>query len=315
MLAQLLGMSIVGIYYYNLLSIYKPIDVINVYVKMSFWVAVIGYPLFFFGLQIGNEGEDRFCSFFKEPAHYVIVVLPACYYYFYNKQYVRFAIIFVTLILSSSSLGYIGCGLLFLLPNLTLKRVGYFTLILPVLATIFYLTYKNYPLFAMRVDDTYASVNAINNGKFKEETNLSSYALMSNLFVAKSNFADHPFGSGIGSHPYMHKTKYYAQMRAPKYLITQDLQDTNASDANSMFTRMMSEMGIMGILLIVFLVFLAYKNAFGNDIIFAQAVVVYVFLKIFRDGHYFAPEFYFFIWLLYFCIKEYQQSKKDILEQ
>jgi hypothetical protein len=313
MLAQIIGISIVGTYYYNFLSIYKTTDVIDVYVKMSFWVAVIGYPLFFFGLQIGNPGEDRFCSFFKEPAHYVIVVLPACYYYFKTKNYFRFLIIFISLILSSSSLGFIGCGLLFLLPNLTLKRLGYFAGVLPFLALSFYLLYAKYPLFQMRVDDTYESFSAIGNGKFKEETNLSSYALMSNLYVAKCNVVDHPFGSGIGSHVYMHKNTYLAKMRPPKYLIAQELQDTNATDANSMFTRVISEMGILGFVLIIVLVYLAYGAYSSQELIFAQGIVIYIFLKLFRDGHYFAPEFYFFVWLLYFSMMENKTVTQDLI--
>ena len=313
MLAQVIGITIVGTYYYNFVSLYQTSEIIDTYIKMAFWVAVIGYPLYFFGLQIGNPGEERFCSFFKEPAHYVIVVLPACYYYLKTNNYLRFAIIFVTLILSSSSLGYIGCGLLFLLPNLTLKRIGYFFVVLPILIVTFYHIYSTYPFFKMRVDDTYKSYSAVFNGKFKEETNLSSYALMSNLYVAKSNVVDHPFGSGIGSHIYMHKNVYLSKMRPPKYLVTQNLQATNSTDANSMFTRVISEMGIIGFIIIVILMYYAFGAFASNKLFFAQGIVIYLLLKLFRDGHYFAPEFYFFVWLLYFTMVEHTKSKNLLI--
>lgn len=309
MLSQIIGITIMSTYYYNLVSLFKPEELINVYLKMAFWVAVIGYPLYFFGIHIGNPGETRFYSFFKEPAHYVIVVLPACYYYYKAKKYFRFIVIFCTLILSSSSLGYLGCGLLFLLPNLTLKRIGYSIIIAPILLLTFYFIYTNFPFFRVRVDDTYESYSAIGNGKFKEETNLSSYALISNLYIAKCNVIDHPFGSGIGSHLYMHEKKYLPLTRPPKYLIAQDLQNTNAKDANSLFIRIISEMGILGLLLVIVLVYFAFSAYSSNNLFLAQGIVIYILLKLFRDGHYFAPEFFFFIWLLYFSIKEHREIK------
>ena len=309
MLSQIIGIAILGTYYYNFVSLYKPIEIINLYCKMAFWVAVIGYPLYFLGIQVGNAGDDRFYSFFKEPAHYCIVVLPACYYYFKQKNYLRFLIILSTLILSSSSLGYVGCGLLFLLPNLTLKRVGYFFAVTPVLVLSFIFVYSNYPFFKMRVQETYSNLNVINTGKFEEYTNLSSYVLISNIYIAKKNIEDHPLGSGIGSHHYMHTQKYLKLMRPPEYLVTQHKQTDNSFDANSLFTRICSEFGLIGfVFIIISLVFLArsYKH---DEMFFAQGVVIYFLLKLFRDGTYFPPEFFFFVWLFYFTYKDFISQK------
>lgn len=296
MLAQIIGIIILGSYYYNFIPLYDKEEILNVYVKLSLYAAIIGYPMYFLDI---NLNDNRLQSIFKEPAHYVIVVLPACYYFLKSKKYLSFAIIFGTLILSNSSLGYIGCGLMFIVPNISLKRLYYFVAIVPFIFGTFYYVYSEYPFFKMRVDDTYKSLNAVNTGKFEEYTNLSSYAILSNLFVTKNNITDHPFGSGIGSHTYMHKTHYFHRLKPPQYLVTQHLERTNASDANSMFVRIISEMGILGLLLIIVLLFLASK-VFDKDLFLAQGIFIYILLKLFRDGHYFAPEFYFFIWLVYY---------------
>lgn len=309
MLSQLIGITIIATYYYNFIPLYEQKEIIQVYTKLSLFVAVIGYPMWLLNINV-NDGI-RLQSIFKEPAHYVVVVIPACYYFLKSKKYVEFALLFGTLILSNSSLGYIGCALMFVVPNLSLKRLAYFVALLPFLIGTFYYVYSEYSFFKMRVDDTYESLNAINTGKFKEETNLSTYALLSNLYVAKRNIEEHPFGSGIGSHYYIHNNIYLPQMRSPEYLRAQNLQDTNATDANSMFTRTVSEMGIFGFILIVVLLIYAFKAFSSNEMFFAQGVVIYIFLKLFRDGHYFPPEFYFFIWLLFYAIKNY--NKKTIL--
>ena len=308
MLAQIIGISIIGTYYYNFIPLFDKNEIITVYAKMSLYVAAIGYPLYFLDINV-NDG--RLQSIFKEPAHFVVVVLPACYYYLKTKKYIPFSIIFGALILSNSSLGYIGCGLMFLLPNLSYRRIFYFVGILPVIIGLFYYVYTEYPFFKMRIDDTYSSINAVNSGVFKEEANLSTYAILSNIFVAKSNISDHPFGSGIGSHIYMHKSRYLHRIRTPEYLVTQNLQAINSTDANSMFTRILSELGILGFFLVIYLLHFAAKSYNSNELYFAQGVVIYVLLKLFRDGHYFAPEFYFFIWLLYYYLVDYLKKTKD----
>lgn len=302
MLSQILGIAVVGTYYYNFISLYKTIDIIKVYAKICIYVAIIGYVFFYFGI---NYVDGRLNSIFKEPAHYVIVVIPACYYFLKTKRYLNFTIIFGTLIISNSSLGYIGCGLLFLIPNLTLRRLGYFMALMPFVGLSFYYAYNELPFFKMRVDDTYNSLNVINTGKFDEYTNLSSYVLISNLHIAKRNITDHPLGSGIGSHHYMHTQRYLKEMRPPEYIRKQNKEDDNSFDANSLFTRILSEFGLIGLFLVFFTMYRASKCYSNKELLFSQGVFIYFILKLFRDGHYFPPELFFFIWLFYFCQKEY----------
>lgn len=300
MLSQIIGITIIGTYYYNFVSLYKTEEIVKVYINMCLVVAIIGYPMYFLNINL-NDG--RLQSIFKEPAHYVIVVIPACYYYLKTKNYRNFLIIFGTLLLSNSSLGYIGCGLIFILPNLTFRRLGYLAGLLPIVAVVFFYIYSAYPFFKLRVDDTYNSLNVINTGKFDEDTNMSSYVMIANIFIAKENITDHPLGSGIGSHHYMHTQRYLKEMRPPEYLRKQNRHTDNSFDANSLFTRICSEFGIIGFLLVLLALYKSLDCFKSNELFFAQGIFIYFLLKLFRDGHYFPPELFFFIWLFYFSYK------------
>ena len=186
---------------------------------------------------------------------------------------------------------------------------------IPFVTSVFYIIYQQNVLFKIRVDDTYKSFNAINNGKFQGQTNVSSYALMSNLFVAKCNVIDHPLGSGLGSHYYMHTKIYSKEIEPPVYVKTLKLDKINAPDANSLFIRMVSDLGLFGLILIFGLMYLALHSFSFKDLYFAQGIVLYLLLKLFRDGHYFPPEFYFFIWILYFSLKDKWSANKALATQ
>lgn len=307
LLSQIIGIGIVGSYFYNFCKLYKLEEIIKVYLKMSLWIAIIGYPLWFFKINL-NDGF-RFQSIFTEPAHYAIVVIPACYYYFKSKDYLPFFIVFGTLLLSQSSIGYIGCGLMIIVPYITLKRFYYLIGVLPFVLLTFWLVYQNNESVKLRVNDTYESINVLNTGKFKRETNQSTYALMSNLFVAKCNFRDHPLGSGMGSHFVMHTEKYLFQMRPPSYLVTLKSEKINAPDAASLFIRLFSELGVFGLILVFGLMYKAFRIFKYKNLFLAHGIIIYLLLKLFRDGHYFSPELFFFIWILYFSFKE---GKKEL---
>lgn len=300
MLSQILGIAIVGTYFYNVIPLFTKNELTKVYVEMCLVIAFIGYAMFFLGY---NTYDNRLKSILREPAHYVIIIIPACYYFYKNKKYFSFAFLFGTLILSSSSLGYIGCGLMFLIPNLTLKRVGYLVALIPIIFVVFQFVYKEFPFFKMRVDDTYNSLNVINTGKFDKDTNLSSYVMIANIFIAKKNVTDHPLGSGIGSHHYMNTQVYMKEMHPPDYLRYQGRHVDNSFDANSLFTRLVSEFGLFGFLFVIYCLYLASKCFETKDYLI-QGIFIYFLLKLFRDGHYFPPEFFFFIWLFYYSFKD-----------
>src|SRR5690606_16020199 len=103
--------------------------------------------------------------------------------------------------LSGSSLGLLGLGV----ANLIFRnKLSFFRIITPLILITFTLitVYSIFPPFKIRVNDT---VKAISN-KDVSGINLSSYALMANLYVSLESFKTNPlWGSGIGSHEISHK--------------------------------------------------------------------------------------------------------------
>ncbi len=304
LLSQIIGISIIGLYFYNFFLVFNLQEIIAAYLKLCLWVAILGYFMYFVGIDINGGG--RLQSILSEPAHYVIIIIPVCYYFLKTKEYKKFLILFGTLILAGSSLGYIGCALMFIFINFNLKRFIYLLSSIPVIILVFWIVYQNNENVQMRFDDTYESLTVLETGKFNNKTNVSTYALLSNLYIAKCNFKDHPLGTGLGSHYYMYTSQYKANMRPPDYIVTLKLDQINVNDAASLFIRMFSELGVFGLLFIFYLLYLS-TIVFNKNLILGQGIFIYLLLKLFRDGHYFPPELFFFIWLLYFSIRENQK--------
>ena len=301
-ISQLLGITITGLYFYNFFLVAELSKVTKLYLSLSFYIAILGLIFYFFKLNpfAYFDNEFRLMSIFKEPAHFVVVILPACYFFLRRKLFLKFSVLFISIILSESSLGYIGCGMMFIFPFFNLKKFKFLLVAVPLVLTVFFYTYKNFESFQMRVDDSMDNLTVLKNGKFDESTNLSSYVMLSNLYIAKQNIIEHPFGSGIGSHHYMFKTRYHKTMRPPNYINKLGHKFDNSFDANSLFTRISSEFGIIGIICVIFFLIRTFNLSFSNSNFILQGILIYFLLKLFRDGTYFPPELFFFIWMFYF---------------
>lgn len=301
-ISQLLGITITGLYFYNFFLVSDLSKVTKLYLSLSFYIAILGLIFYFLKLNpfAYFDNEFRLMSIFKEPAHFVVVILPACYFFLRSKLFLKFFVLFVSIILSESSLGYIGCGMMFIFPFFNLKKFKYLLVAVPLVLTLFFYTYKNFESFQMRVDDSMDNLTVLKNGKFDESTNLSSYVMLSNLYIAKQNIIEHPFGSGIGSHHYMFTTRYHKTMRPPNYINKLGHKFDNSFDANSLFTRISSEFGIIGIICVIFFLIRSFNLSFSNSNFILQGILIYFLLKLFRDGTYFPPELFFFIWMFYF---------------
>lgn len=301
-ISQILGITITGLYFYNFFLVAELSKVTKLYLSLSFYIAILGLIFYFLKLNpfAYFDNEFRLMSIFKEPAHFVVVILPACYFFLRSKLFLKFFVLFISIILSESSLGYIGCGMMFIFPFFNLKKFKYLFVAVPLVLTLFFYTYKNFESFQMRVDDSMDNLTVLKNGKFDESTNLSSYVMLSNLYIAKQNIIEHPFGSGIGSHHYMFTTRYHKTMRPPNYINKLGHKFDNSFDANSLFTRISSEFGIIGIICVIFFLIRSFNLSFSNSNFILQGILIYFLLKLFRDGTYFPPELFFFIWMFYF---------------
>ncbi|WP_299670560.1 hypothetical protein [uncultured Polaribacter sp.] len=239
-----------------------------------------------------------------EPAHYAVIMLPASYFFFRRKKYLRLAIVVFTVMLSKSSIGYIGLILILILPLFKVKYfIKYSWLVIIVLgSSIYYISTQwnksvdenDSNLLVRRLKETNESLNAINSGKFKEYTNLSSYAFISNAFVAKEIIMKTPIGAGLGGYQYEYD-KFYKKIKPPKYLVTLKLSKINRTDANSLFLRLIGDFGILAVVFLLYFFYVSFSLFQKDKKIIRQSTFFYLIVKLIREGHYFPPEFYFFL--------------------
>ncbi|WP_405611271.1 O-antigen ligase family protein [Polaribacter sp. Asnod1-A03] len=302
LIAQILGISLSSIYYHNLLKFFSVKKLFAVYLDFSFYIAIISILTFY--LNINSFSEFRLNGIMQEPAHYAAIMLPATYYFLRNKKYLRLFILVITIFLSKSSIGFIGLGLIVILPLIKVKHfLKYSWLVILLLScSVFYIsTVWNEAIdentsnpFVRKLKETNKSLSAVFTGKFEKNTNLSSYAFLSNAFIVREIFLDKPLGAGLGSYRHEYE-KYFSKMTPPPYLISLNFSKINKTDANSLFLRMIADLGIFSFLFFTYFIYRSFKLFKSDKKIEQQSVFFYLTLKLIREGHYFPPEFYFFL--------------------
>lgn len=302
LVAQILGISFCSIYYYNFLKHYGTKVSFQKYLEVAFLIAILAIPMFYANVNVFIF--NRLNGILTEPAHYAAIMLPATYAFLRGKKYFKFVIVLTTIFLSRSTIGYIGLVLILIAPLLKeryLIKYAWIALVI-IASSVFYLsTQWNKPVsendgnaLVRRLKETKESINSISNGEFQKYTNLSSYAFLSNAFIAKNIFSDKPLGTGLGSYPYEYD-KYYSLMKPPPYLIELNQSKINRTDANSLFFRTLGDLGIFAILFFVYFAYRSIKIFKSDKKIFQQSSFYYLVVKLIREGHYFPPEFYFFL--------------------
>jgi len=310
LIAQIIGISVSSIYFYNLFKHIGYQSLFKSYSYFSLYISIIGLFMFFTGITLWDA--NRLHGLLNEPSRYVILVLPALYYFFKHKNYLLFLILLCSIILAQSSIGYIGILLLIILPNLKIRTIKKLWFLLPLSIVFLWFLSKN-ENFQIRYNQTLDAISVFKTKKFDERLNISSYALLSNAFIAFNNFTDHPFGTGLGSYKTAYD-RYITQLQKPSYIIKLGQDDINREDANSLFLRMLSDLGVFGLLIIGYFIFLCFKsfNLSSKESIIAQSLVIYFLLKLLRQGHYFPQEFYFFLWAFIFSNIELNAKLKHI---
>ncbi|MGL1902340.1 MAG: O-antigen ligase family protein [Fibrobacterales bacterium] len=303
--SQIIGISITTIYFYNFFRYIKlpPSEVFKYFSRIAFYVSVLGVIIFFWDF-IQKGRFIRLHSIMLEPAHYSMVTLPAFFYYFNNKNNkIKSFILGLAIILSSSSVGFLGLAICIML--YIKKR---FIIITAILLVAFFQTmYFTSENFRFRIDDTVLAIKTLS----VSGVNLSTYAIITNSYVAIKSFEDSPLiGHGLGSHEtsyYKHINKLHGVNKDNKIFF-----GINAADANSLFLRVLSDFGLFGILCVFFYIIYYYsKKDLKNQIpnIISNSCLVYFSLKLLREGHYFSPEMYFFFFMYIFIYKETKEKR------
>lgn len=300
--AQLAGIAFVAIYYYNFFLIQggDPQQPFAWYSRAAYWVCIIGLVMLPVQPLI-RQDYTRLVSVFLEPAHFAAVVLPAFYFYadqfVATRRYGRETIVMATaLVLTVSALAYLGLGLCVVMIGWRYPRFRWVAPI-AVIAGILTATAFSGELYRRWHD----SLGAIEQGTV-ENVNLSTYALFANAYVSYRAVQEHPLlGCGLGSHPLSHE-RYLAEVpgvlnflaRLPAGIAE------NAQDAASLVLRVTSELGALGLGLLAWFFVRFRTQGEAAHVRISNAVIIFFALKLLRDGHYFPPELYFFVFAYVF---------------
>lgn len=313
---QIFLLSIFFYCYHQIIIQHGYKTVFNNYLKLAYYVSLLGVIQFFVFLFTGKNiffiisrrpcypvvvGSHilRISSILEEPSYLSAVITPAVYYYLWNhdrkNDKKRFFVLISVFICTFSTVSYVvffGMFLYYLSRKYKILRIiiflGMFILFFSLLMghnrrLEINVSKKNvFSDIIMKVDDTVESFSDMRPQSF-ELLNLSTYAWTSNLWVAL-NAPSRLFGTGLGTHGESYHKVYKSSFQ---------YYGLNAYDAFSMGIRLFSEFGILGAILFLSL----FLINFNKKNIVNQATFFYILTAILRGGNYFLYGVVFFITL------------------
>lgn len=329
---QMFFISIFTISYGNLFHIVvnDTGELFRKYLRVMVWVAwgavlqfvvwlITKYDIFSFiyGEESFREEAFRLHSIIDEPGFMVSLMLPAVSALVFSREireYIGFLggfAIFFAYVFSFATIGYFMLGLIFivwlirLLMSLSVKKLLFFTVLIAIIIGCFE-TLINDPddkyNLKTKIVDTFENIFSDNPYDF-ESLNTSTYALLSNLWVA-NNAPSRIFGTGLGTHQYNYEFSEYLPTEKITSVIGKE--ELNSTDAYSIGVRVFSEFGWVGLVAIIlwFIKFLYPRNIVNLGVAF------YLVAMFLRGGHYFRYGFVFFIFLYI-----YSSIRKELLVQ
>ncbi len=256
----------------------------------------------------------RVNSVLSEPSQLGIVLSPALYVAISNLvsksniiiNKLQSLIILMVVILTTSSVAYIGLLICLLLVFNTLK-FRFLIIGFSISLLMFNISYNYVDDFRLRVD---AARGLWIENDFKiSNTNNSSFVLYNNLHIAAENLKIYPiFGTGLGSHETAFKNHTLTNT-----VINYDF-DFNIKDGNSLFIRLCTETGLFGV---IFILLLCAKSFIINDNIsneieisdftlISRAIFVLIVLSLIRQGNYMLNGLPLIFLMYYFNFKSYK---------
>jgi hypothetical protein len=307
---QFVAIMFVSIYFYSCFRYVGAQELFSVYVRYAYYYAIFSiiyyYEQLLYGHSFGVHG------LMAEPSVYAIFMMPAFYYFLREKVEHRKRILLVIgggILLSGSSMGYLGMVIsLFLVNTISIK--SWFKG-LSLLVASFILFYSISSDFSSRINSTFDALNSGSLPAVNTES-LSTFALMSNYFVAMNVLKENPIlGNGLGSHSKSHE-KYFSSISGSGPWSEAGLDWMNKSDANSLGIRIASEFGIIGIMLVALFLWSNLKKVNYENRGIIIGAFIYLILVIIRSGNYVAADLHFFIFMIYFIGQRKQPiSRKE----
>jgi hypothetical protein len=312
-IAQIAGIILMSVCYFSVL-LTSGLTVprwINLYANVAFYLAVIGIGGFIaqHTLHYDPEGEQRLKSIFAEPSLFVYTTLPAMGYYLNSwvserRHGLETLIFLLAYVLADSALGFIGLLLIgaftFIKRFTVWHLLAGFIVSTALLAGLFFASEN----FRVRVSDTVVAASA----DTMKQTNGSTFALLSNLYVTGKAVMDHPvLGVGIGGYRSAYDG-YIGELGQETLESNKDAVGLNRDDANSLFLRVVAELGPLGLIaLLGFLIVCAKVDGTPYRQI-RNALLPYFFVRMSRFGNYFSMELYFFVGLYLLNYLDYRRS-------
>jgi hypothetical protein len=337
LLKNVIGLFFAYSFYYLIIkhNDYDLNKLFRLYYKFSYVTALIGFVQFFsfligfkpgyefrwLNLRVMESSEFAGLKFYTvhsitgEPSALAILLSPAIYVAMNNlkqhgsvhERFVAITILSVYL-LTQSSTAYFGiiCSVAVLtMKNISLKKILLAVIAIP--ATIFLLVAVS-PKFSDRLNSSVklATGNIVLDAATSTNANGSSVILFNHFVIAAENANHHPFGTGLGSHHlaferYNTLRTWFTGYGGVGSMIL------NLHDANSLFSRILSEMGYPGVILLIIFLFKNFIPSSTNDtsnmILINHASLMALLTNLLRGGHYFNLGLPFFVFCYYYSKK------------
>lgn len=299
-ISQVVGILFFSVYFFSMLT-NSGLSVprwVQIYCHFAVGIVIIGFAMFIARhlhlMPMGREARLR--SIYPEPSLFVYATLPAfgiyANAYLRDRKYKPELYLFVlAYILADSSLGFLGMLLVaffaFLHRLSRLQMIGFCLTSLGALTGLFFISSN----FRLRVVDTVLGLVQMNFS----QVNASSFAFLSNGYVAVQTFLTHPLiGVGLGGYQYVY-TKYIPYLSVD--LKDPELISLNMFDASSLFFRTAAELGLLGLVALIGFLVICSRVKGDQHIDIRNALMPYFLVRMSRYGAWFSLELYFFMGL------------------
>jgi len=298
------------------------------YLKVAYAISLIGISQFVVFLIFGVKnlfilpysaseilpGVIRVSSIVKEPGNLAGLLIPSLVFFLFSEKQKKntykithFLVILSCFILTFSNAGFFifGLSLIFYLITRWRKRIKSIVVSILLISSVLLISNKGHIVSITTriwntINNTYDGLTNI-RPEIYENMGISSYALLSNLYVAL-NSPSRIMGTGLGTH----EQNYYA-----RYQSSFKEYGQNAQDGYSLLIRIFSEFGIIGILILFVFI---YRNININNAI-NIAILFLILQLLIRGGHYTLYGTIYFFFLYRFSNKRFlsQQNKKHFI--
>jgi O-antigen ligase len=112
-------------------------------------------------------------------------------------------------------------------------------------------------------------------------------------------------GNGLGSHVISH-ARFIGTVPGVEVFEERGMEDYNSTEAASLVLRSLSELGILGFLGILWFLFHFHVGGTSSRAAISNGILVCFFLKLIRDGVYFPPEQFFFIFVYFLNHRQFK---------